>query len=227
MLETLRSEVCELNQELPRNGLAPWTAGNLSARDPETGLVVIKPSGVRYGALTPASMVVIDLEGHVVDGHLQPSVDAASHLYLYRHRDDVGGVVHTHSPYATAFAAAGREIPVYLTSIADQFGGPVPVGEYVAPIGGEAIGAEILRSIGDCPAILMRNHGAFTIGADAQAALQTAIMLEENAKTVAIALMLGSPTEIPADHVERQRRFYTSQYGQKRTGPAGVINEDQ
>jgi L-ribulose-5-phosphate 4-epimerase len=223
MLEALRQEVCDLNRELPRNGLAPWTAGNLSARDPSTGLVIIKPSGVRYESMTADSMVVLDPDGGIVEGDLQPSVDAASHLHVYRHRADVGGVVHTHSPYATAFAAVGRPLPVYLTAIADQFGGPVPIGDYVAPIGGEAIGAEILRSIGDSPAILMRNHGVFTIGVSAQAALQAAVMLEEVAKTVAIALSLGTPQEIPAEHVARQRSFYVSEYGQKRDGAPSVI----
>ncbi len=173
--------------------------------------------------MTAASMVVLDLNGAVVEGPLQPSVDAASHLYVYRHRPDVQGVVHTHSPYATAFAAVGRPLPVYLTAMADQFGGPVPVGRYVAPIGGEAIGAEILASIGDSPAILMQNHGVFTIGVTATAALQAAIMLEENAKTIAIALTIGTPTEIPAEHVERQRRFYLTPYGQKRGGPSTVL----
>jgi L-ribulose-5-phosphate 4-epimerase len=223
MLDALRQEVCVLNQQLPLHGLAPWTAGNLSARDPDSGLVVIKPSGVRYEIMEAGSMVVLDLDGAVVEGPLQPSVDAASHLYIYRHRPDVNGVVHTHSPYATAFAAVGRSLPVCLTSMADQFGGPVPLGEYVAPIGGEAIGAEILASIGESPAILMRNHGVFTIGQTATHALQSAIMVEENAKTIAIAMTLGDPTEIPAEHVERQRRFYLSDYGQKRDGDRGVI----
>jgi L-ribulose-5-phosphate 4-epimerase len=142
-------------------------------------------------------------------------VDAASHLAVYRHRADVGGVVHTHSPYATAFAAVGRPIPVVLTSIADQFGGPVPVGAYVPPVGGEAIGAEIVRAIGAAPAILMKNHGAFTIGPTAAKALQAAVMLEENARTVAIALTLGAPDEIPPEDVERQRVFYLEAYGQR------------
>lgn len=223
MLDALRREVCELNQELPRHGLAPWTAGNLSARDRDSGLVVIKPSGVRYEAMTAASMVVLDLGGAVIEGPLQPSVDAASHLYIYQHRPDVNGVVHTHSPYATAFAAVGRPLPVCLTSMADQFGGAVPLGGYVAPIGGEAIGAEILASIGEAPAILMQNHGVFTIGPTATHALQTAVMLEENAKTIAIALGLGTPMEIPPEHVERQRQFYLTQYGQKRGGTPSVL----
>jgi L-ribulose-5-phosphate 4-epimerase len=124
MLEILRQQLYELHLELPRNGLVTWTSGNVSARDPESGYVVIKPSGVRYEQLRPAQMVIVDLQGNVVEGALKPSSDTASHLYLYRHRPDVGGIVHTHSPYATAFAAVNRPIPVYLTAQADEFGGP-------------------------------------------------------------------------------------------------------
>lgn len=216
MLDALRAEVCELNRELPRQGLAAWTTGNLSARDPGTGLVAIKPSGVRYEHMTPEDIVIVDIDGRVVEGPRTPSVDTASHLVVYRERADVGGVVHTHSPYATAFAAVARPIPVVLTSIADQFGGPVPVGAYVAPIGGEAIGAEILRSIGASPAVLMKNHGVFTVGPTAAKALQAAVMVEENARTVAIAVGLGVPDEIPAADVARQRAFYVEEYGQAR-----------
>jgi ribulose-5-phosphate 4-epimerase/fuculose-1-phosphate aldolase len=215
MIEALREEVCELNRSLPRLGLAAWTTGNLSGRDPDSGLVAIKPSGVRYEHMTPDDIVVLDLDGRVVWGARVPSVDATSHLVVYRQRPDVGGVVHTHSPYATAFAAVGREIPAVLTSVADQFGGPVPVGAYVPPVGGEAIGLEIVRAIGLSPAILMKNHGAFTIGPSAVKALQAAVMLEENARTVAIALSLGSPEAIPPEDVERQRSFYLEAYGQR------------
>jgi L-ribulose-5-phosphate 4-epimerase len=215
MLEALRDEVCELNRELPRLGLAAWTTGNLSARDAGSGLVAIKPSGVRYEHMTPDDIVVLEVDGTIVAGTRSPSVDTDSHLAVYRARPDVGGMVHTHSPYASAFAAVGRSIPVVLTSIADQFGGPVPVGAYVPPIGGEAIGAEIVRAIGHSPAILMKNHGVFTIGPSATKALQAAVMVEENAKTVAIALGLGMPDELPAEDVERQRAFYLGVYGQQ------------
>lgn len=216
MLDTLREEVCELNRSLPRLGLAAWTTGNLSARDPGSGLIAIKPSGVRYEHMTPHDIVVLDVDGAVVAGSRKPSVDAASHL-VYRQRPDVGGVVHTHSPYATAFAAVARPIPVVLTSIADQFGGAVPVGAYVPPIGGEAIGAEIVRSIGRSPAVLLKNHGVFTIGPTAAKALQAAAMVEENARTVAIALSLGVLDELPAEDIERQRAFYLEDYGQPPT----------
>ena len=219
MLDALRAEVCELDRALPRLGLAAWTTGNLSARDAATGFIAIKPSGLRYELMTPDDIVVLDPDGLVVAGSRTPSVDADPHLVVYRHRPDVGGVVHTHSPYASAFAAVGRPIPVVLTSIADQFGGPVPVGAYVPPVGGEAIGDEIIRSIGRSPAILMKNHGVFTLGPTASKALQAAVMVEENARTVSIALGLGVPDEIPAEDVERQRSFYLEGYGQPHEAP--------
>lgn len=138
MLERLRQEVYEGNMMLPQAGLVAWTSGNVSARDPETGFVVIKPSGVRYEHLTPDKLAILDVDGRLIEGDFKPSVDSPTHLYVYRHRPDVGGVVHTHSTFATAFAAVGRPIPVYLTAIADEFGMPIPVGDY-APIGEEEI----------------------------------------------------------------------------------------
>src|SRR5215831_8265914 len=169
--ERLREQVCAMNLELLKWGLVTWTSGNVSGRDPESGHVVIKPSGVRYEDLTPENMVVVDLEGHVVEGPLRPSVDTATHVYVYRHRSDVGGVVHTHSPYATSFAALGQSIPVYLTAMGDEFGTEIPIGAY-CQIGGEQIGEEIVRSIGSAPAILIKSHGVFTIGRDAEAAVK-------------------------------------------------------
>ncbi len=213
MLEHLKTELVELHLELPRHGLVVWTGGNVSARDPETGLVVIKPSGVRYEDLRPERMVVLDLEGQVVEGNLKPSSDTASHLYIYRHRPDVGGIVHTHSPYATAFAAVGRPVPVVLTAIADEFGGPIPCGGF-ALIGDESIGKVVVDSIGDSPAVLLKNHGVFTIGKTAEAAVKAAIMTEENARTVWLALQLGTPDEIPPPEVARLHHRYTRVYGQ-------------
>ena len=163
MLETIREELVALHAELPRHGLVVWTGGNVSARDPESGLVAIKPSGVRYEELTAASMVVVDLDGRVVEGSHKPSSDTESHLYVYRHRPDVNGVVHTHSRFATAFAAVGRSIPVYLTAQADEFGGEIPCAGF-AMIGDEQIGAQIVETIGRSPAVLLRNHGVFTVG---------------------------------------------------------------
>lgn len=210
----LRREVWAMNLELPKNGLVTWTSGNVSGRDPESGYVVIKPSGVRYEDLTPENMVVVDLEGRLVEGPLRPSVDTATHLYVYRQRPDVGGIVHTHSPYATSFALLGQPIPVYLTAMADEFGCPIPVGAY-CQIGGEAIGAEIVRSIGQSPAILMKSHGVFTVGPDPRAALKAAVMCEDVARTVHLAMLRGRPEPLPEDEVERGHRAYLEGYGQK------------
>jgi L-ribulose-5-phosphate 4-epimerase len=213
MLDSLRDELWRLHLELPKNGLVTWTSGNISARDPATGHVMIKPSGVRYEDLGPEHMVVVDLEGNRVQGTLKPSSDTASHLYIYRHRPDVNGVVHTHSPYATAFAALGRSIPVYLTAMADEFGGPVPCGGF-ALIGGEQIGQVVVESIGNSPAVLLKNHGVFTVGPTAEAATKAAVMVEDAARTVWIALQLGEPQEIPLDDVARLHHRYTQEYGQ-------------
>jgi len=212
-LDAVRREVCELHGELPRNGLVAWTSGNVSGRDQATGLVVIKPSGILYEQLTPDNMVVVDLDGNVVEGGLKPSSDTFAHVYVYRHRPDVNGVVHTHSTFATAWAAAGKPIPPVLTAISDEFGGQIPVGDY-AKIGGDEIGQEIIRSIGSSPAILMKNHGVFTIGKTPDVAVKAAVMVEDVARTVFYAIQIGQPDEIPAEEVARAHRRYLDEYGQ-------------
>jgi L-ribulose-5-phosphate 4-epimerase len=214
MLEPLREELCLRNLELPKHGLVAWTSGNVSGRDPETGLVVIKPSGVRYEQLRPEDMVVVDLQGAVVEGNLKPSSDTASHVYIYRARADVGGIVHTHSGYATAFAAIDSPIPVYLTAQADEFGGPIPCGGF-ALIGGEEIGKVVVESIGDSPAVLLKNHGVFTIGATAEAAVKTAVMVEDVARTAWLALQIGRPEVIPDEVVAKLHHRYKNVYGQR------------
>ena len=213
MLEGIKDDLARLHAELPRNGLVVWTGGNVSARDPESGLVAIKPSGVRYEDLTADKMVVVDLDGRIVEGNHKPSSDTASHLYIYRHRPDVFGVVHTHSRYATAFAAVGRSIPVYLTAQADEFGGEIPCAGF-ALIGDEAIGAQVVETIGRSPAVLLKNHGVFTVGSSATAAVKAAIMTEDVAATVWAALQIGQPEVLPDDVVERLHHRYTTQYGQ-------------
>ena len=218
MLEQLRDEICQLHLELPKNGLVTWTSGNVSGRDLESGLVVIKPSGIMYDNLTPDKLVVLNLKGKVIEGTLKPSSDTATHLYIYRHRPNVGGIVHTHSTFATAFAAVGKPIPPYLTAICDEFGCPIPVGGF-APIGGEEIGKEIIRSIGDSPAILMQNHGVFTVGKNAKSAVKAAVMVEDVARTMYYAYQLGKqfktgPIPIPPDMVETLHRRYKEEYGQ-------------
>jgi L-ribulose-5-phosphate 4-epimerase len=219
MLELLREEICRLHLELPRYGLVSWTSGNISARDPGTGLVVIKPSGVMYDDLAPDKLVILDLSGKIVEGELKPSSDTATHLYIYRHRSEAGGIVHTHSPFATAFAAIGKPIPPYLTAICDEFGGPIPVGSF-APIGGEEIGREVIRSIGTSPAILMQNHGVFTVGKNAESAVKAAVMVEDVARTMYYAYQLGKhmdtePIPITPEMVTRLHRRYKKEYGQK------------
>jgi L-ribulose-5-phosphate 4-epimerase len=214
MLEALREELYQLHQELPRQNLVAWTSGNISALDRASGLVVIKPSGVRYAALRPEHMVVVDRDGRVVEGGLAPSSDTASHLYIYRQRPDVGGIVHTHSAYATAFAALGRPIPVYLTAQADEFGGPIPCGGF-ALIGGEEIGQVVVDAIGSSCAVLLKNHGVFTIGKDAEAAVKTAVMVEDVARTTWLALQLGQPDEIAPQDVEKLHHRYKNVYGQR------------
>lgn len=213
MLEHLKEEIWKLHLELPKNELVVWTSGNVSARDPESGLVVIKPSGVSYDELRPEDHVVVNLGGEVVEGTLNPSSDTASHLYIYRHRSDANGVVHTHSTYATAFAALGRPIPVCLTAIADEFGGPIPCAGF-ALIGGEEIGRQVVEHIGDSPAVLLKNHGVFTVGPSARAALKSAVMVEDVARTVYLALQMGRPDEIAPEDVAKLHHRYTHEYGQ-------------
>jgi L-ribulose-5-phosphate 4-epimerase len=213
MLEPLREKLWQLHLELPKNNLVAWTSGNVSERDKGTGYVVIKPSGIRYEDLRPEHMVVVDLDGKVIEGNLKVSSDTASHLYIYRNRPDVNGVVHTHSAYATAFAAVGKPIPVYLTAQADEFGGPIPCGGF-ALIGGEEIGKVVLESIGDSKAVLLKNHGVFTVGPSAEAAVKAAVMVEDIARTVWLALQIGLPDEIPPEMVEKLHYRYTHVYGQ-------------
>ncbi len=213
MLEELKEQLVELHLELPKNNLVVWTGGNVSARDSVSGLVVIKPSGILYGDLHAEDMVVLDLGGNVVEGQLKPSSDTASHLYIYQHRPDVCGVVHTHSPYATAFAALGRPIPCVLTAMADEFGGPIPCGGF-ALIGDETIGEIVIETIGKSPSVLLRHHGVFTLGKDAKAAVKAAVMTEENAKTVWLAMQIGMPEEIRQADVEKLHDRYTHVYGQ-------------
>jgi L-ribulose-5-phosphate 4-epimerase len=212
-LEALRQEVWKCNLELPKNGLVKMTSGNVSGRDPETGLVVIKPSGYSYEDLTPADMVIVNLEGDVVEGRLKPSVDTATHLYIYRNRPDVFGVGHTHSPYASSFAALGQSIPACLTATA-MIGGEIPLGGYV-PIGGEAIGQEIVRKIGSSLAIIMQNHGVFTIGRSARQATKMAVEVEEIAHITHLALLRGQPIMLNQAQIAEMSDLYSNVSGQR------------
>jgi len=232
----LRQEVCALHEELTRYGLVVWTAGNVSARVPGHDLMVIKPSGVSYQTLAPELMVVTDLFGRPVDSHpgdslsgenggewgnpaLSPSSDTAAHAYVYRHLPGVGGMVHTHSTYATAWAARGEPIPCVLTMMGDEFGGEIPVGPF-ALIGDDSIGRGIVETLrgSNSPAVLMLNHGPFTIGATPRDAVKAAAMCEEVARTVHIARQLGEPHPIAPEHIASLHHRYQNVYGQNPEG---------
>ncbi|MGQ9630024.1 MAG: L-ribulose-5-phosphate 4-epimerase [bacterium] len=216
MLESLREEVWEKCLLLPESGLVTMHSGNVSGRDFGTGFVVIKPSGVDYKSMKPKDLVVVDLEGRVVEGGFRPSVDTPHHLYLYKAWPEVGGIIHTHSPYATSFAALGQPIPVYLTAIADEFGGPIPVTEF-ATNEGDAIARAIMRAVEGrrCPAVLLKNHGVFTWGRTPTDAFKAAVMVEDVAKICHLALLRGVPEELPPEEVERWYKRYHEGYGQK------------
>ena len=214
-IRALREEVAALHAELTRYGLVVWTAGNVSARVPGADLFVIKPSGVSYDELDADAMVVCDLDGRLVAGDHAPSSDTAAHAYVYRHMPEVGGVVHTHSTYATAWAARGEPVPCVLTMAADEFGGDIPVGPF-ALIGDDSIGRGIVETLrgSRSPAVLMQNHGPFTVGRDARAAVKAAVMVEDVARTVHVARQLGEPLPIAGHHVDSLFERYQHVYGQ-------------
>jgi L-ribulose-5-phosphate 4-epimerase len=214
-ISELRRAVCDLHAELTRNQLVTWTSGNVSGRVPGADLFVIKPSGVSYDDLTPDTMVVCDLDGKLVDGELSPSSDTDAHAYVYRAMPEVGGQVHTHSTYAAAWAARAEPIPCVLTAMADEFGGEIPIGPF-ALIGDDSIGRGIVETLAGhrSPAVLMQNHGVFTIGKNARAAVKAAVMCEDVARTVHIARQLGEPVPIPAADIDRLYDRYQNVYGQ-------------
>jgi L-ribulose-5-phosphate 4-epimerase len=218
-IRAVRADVAALHQHLVRYGLVVWTGGNVSGRVPGTDLFVIKPSGVEYDDLTPESMILCDLGGVVLEGDFAPSSDTAAHAYVYRHMPEVGGVVHTHSPYATAWAARGEAVPCVITGQADEFGGEIPVGPF-AIIGDESIGEGIVATLTGhrSRAVLMQNHGVFTIGRNARDAVKAAVMAEDVARTVHLARQLGEPIPIPPDKIDALFNRYQNVYGQHVSG---------
>src|ERR671932_552713 len=214
-IDAVRHEVSGLHAALVRYNLVAWTAGNVSGRVPSADLFVIKPSGVDYDQIAPDNMILCDLDGTVVEGDLSPSSDTAAHAYVYREMPEVGGVVHTHSTYACAWAARGEPIPCVLTMMADEFGGPVPVGPF-AVIGDDSIGRGIVETLegSRSPAVLMRNHGPFTIGVDARDAVKAAVMVEDVARSVHLARQLGEPVPIPEEAIDALFDRYQNVYGQ-------------
>ena len=215
MLERVKEELVQLHLELPKNNLVAWTSGNVSARDPQTNLVVIKPSGIRFEHLTPQNMVVVDIDGNIVEGEYKASSDTASHCYIYRHMPEVFGVVHTHSRYATAFAVTGRSIPCHTTAMGDEFGGEIPCGGF-ALVGGEEIGKRVVETLQDSrsPSCLLVNHGVFAVGPSAEKAVKAAIMTEDNAAIMLLAYQLGEPILIAQEDIDSLYDRYQNVYGQ-------------
>ena len=222
-VEEAKRVVCELHSELIKWGLVVWTAGNVSQRvrgiDGAEDVLVIKPSGVPYDRLTPADMVVCDLDANLIIGEHSPSSDTAAHAYVYRHMPEVGGVTHTHSTYATAWAAIGEEVPCVLTMMADEFGGPVPIGPF-ALIGDDSIGRGIVETLSksNSPAVLMQNHGPVTIGRDAEASVKAAAMVEEVSRTIWVARQMGQLIPIPQEKIDSLHYRYKNVYGQRSEG---------
>jgi L-ribulose-5-phosphate 4-epimerase len=212
----LREEVCQLHAELPKNNLVAWTSGNVSARDPETGLVVIKPSGIRFEDLAPENMVVVNVDGKLVEGDYKASSDTASHCYIYRQMPHVNGVVHTHSRYATAFSVVGKSIPCVTTAMGDEFGGEIPCGGFRL-IGGEEIGQVVVETLKDSrsPACLLQNHGVFAIGISVENAVKAAVMTEDNAAIVWTAMQIGDIIPISQSDIDKLHERYQNVYGQQ------------
>jgi L-ribulose-5-phosphate 4-epimerase len=218
-----REDVAALHAELVRNGLVVWTGGNVSGRVPGADVFVIKPSGLPYDELRPENMIVCDLDGAVIPdtpgSERAPSSDTAAHAYVYRNMAHVGGVVHTHSAYATAWAARGEAIPCVLTAMADEFGGEIPVGP-LALIGDDSIGRGIVATLTGhrSRAVLMQNHGPFTIGRDARDAVKAAVMVEDVARTVHLARAGGTPIPLPQGAIDSLFDRYQNVYGQNAPG---------
>ncbi len=210
----LRTEVCTMNLELPKQGLVVWTGGNVSGIVREKGHVVIKPSGVRFDELTPENLVVVDLEGNLIEGDLKPSVDTDIHLYIYKHRRDITGICHTHAVYSTSFALLGRDLPAATSPIAHLLGSSIPCTEY-ARAGYVDTGKAIIKTIGDGLAVLVNRHGVFTLGKTPTQSVKIAAYLEEAAKTTYLAMQMGEVEALPREELERCHSFYVKEYGQK------------
>lgn len=232
MLEKLKQEVYEANMELPKRGLVTYTWGNVSGIDRESGLFVIKPSGVDYDALKPSDMVVVDLDGNVVEGDLNPSSDTETHRILYKTYPEIGGIVHTHSPYAVAWAQAGRDIPAYGTTHADYFHGPIPCarsltkeeidGGYEASTGDVIVETFTERKLNPVhvPAVICRNHGPFAWGKDAAQSVYHAVVLEEVARMAMFTEQVNPKVDPAPEHI-LEKHFMrkhgpNAYYGQKK-----------
>ncbi|MBU5439102.1 class II aldolase/adducin family protein [Tissierella sp. MSJ-40] len=214
LLQELRQQVIEKGIQLKEYGLITLTGGNVSGRDKETGLIVITPSGMEYSKLKPEDVVVVDIDGNIKDGHRKPSSDLITHLQIYRAREDINGIIHTHSTYASCFAILNESIPVASTTMANEVGGEVPVAKY-APVGSEELGINIIEKIGNQKAVLLQNHGVFTFGEDPHHALVAAVMFEDAAKAYYLAKAIGEPVLLPEEEVKRANELFKNVYGQR------------
>ncbi len=212
MYEELKKELYSAHIKLERYGLVAYTSGNVSVKIGKH--VVIKPSGVPYDRLTVNDFVVVDLDGNIVEGDKKPSVDTATHLYIYRNKPNFNSIIHTHSPYASAFALLGEPLPVYSTSHADVFGAEIPVTKY-APVGSEAIGKATLAVLNKAEAVLLNHHGVLVFGKTIDETIRKAIFLEEVAKTAYLARTMGVPKPMALDEILRLYEFHHKHYGQK------------
>jgi L-ribulose-5-phosphate 4-epimerase len=218
MLEALKDEVCRMNLELPKNRLVTMTSGNVSGRDRRTEYIVIKPSGLGYDKMKPEDMVVVDLKGAVIEGKHRPSVDTLSHLVVYRSDREIGGIVHTHSNFAAAFAVVGKPLPVYMSAHADEFGAEIPVTRLASPTPLEDVGDALVETLSKrySQAVLLRNHGVFTFGESPKAAVKAAVMVEDIAKTYWLAMQVGKPKALSKTEAAKWFKRYHEVYGQKK-----------
>ena len=213
LLEELRSEVIDYARQMAHSRLTSGTWGNVSARDRETGLIAITPSGMDYDSLTPADIVIIDEHGKIVDGHRRPSVETELHTIFMRNRLEVGSVVHTHSPFATALGIARDEIPIALAELAAVVGSAIPVAPYVT-LATAALAETAYRVMGDGRAVVLRNHGVVAIGETLKDTLAAAAVIEENALVYWLAYQIGEPSILPREEVQKLRCLYLRRYGQ-------------
>jgi len=213
MLEALKKEVLEAALALKTNGLVTLTGGNVTGRDPETGYCVITPSGIAYELLEPNDMVVVDIDGNVIEGAMKPSVDMMGILYILRNRPDLHAVIHTHSPYATSFAALDQGIPCALTTLANEVGSDVPCAPYTRP-GSETIGIQVVEHIGDSNACLLAHHGVIAVGTNVRHSLVAAVMCEDAAKVLYLSKTMGRVERLPQEEIDYCRELFLNTYGQ-------------
>lgn len=213
LVQKLREEVIKAGLKLKEYGLITLTGGNVSGRDTQTGLIAITPSGMEYDKLTLEDIVIVDLDGNIIDGERKPSTDLITHLQIYRAKDNINGIIHTHSSYASCFAVLNQSIPVVCTTMANEVGGEVLVASY-APVGSKELGENIIDKIRKQKAVLLQNHGVFTYGEDVHHALVAAVMLEDAAKVYYLARSIGDPLKLPDEEIKKANDLFKYSYGQ-------------